>query len=70
MAQVDNLLKYQQEDSKLLKIEQETAGSDERKNFVQTKAFLNKASEKLDALEAKALELGGILEKLNGQYKE
>lgn len=70
MSQVDNLLKYQQEDSKLLKIEQETAGSEERKNFVQTKAFLNKASEKLDSLEAKAVELSGILEKLNGQYKE
>jgi len=70
MAQVDNLLKYQQEDSKLLKIEQETAASEERKNFIQTKAFLNKASDKLDSLEAKAVELGGLLEKLNGQYKE
>ena len=70
MSQVDNLLKYQQEDSKLLKIEQETAGSEERKNFAQSKAFLNKASEKLDSLEAKAVELSGILEKLNGQYKE
>jgi len=47
MAQVDQLLKYQQEDSKLLKIEQEAAVSEERKNFIQTKSFLNKASEKL-----------------------
>jgi len=70
MAQVDQLLKYQQEDSKLLKIEQEAAVSEERKNFIQTKSFLNKASEKLDSLEAKALELKSILEKLNGQYKE
>ncbi len=70
MAQVDQLLKYQQEDSKLLKIEQEAAASEERKNFIQTKSFLNKASEKLDSLEAKALELKSILEKLNGQYKE
>ena len=45
MAQ-EQLLKYQQEDSKLLKIEQEAAVSEERKNFIQTKSFLNKASEK------------------------
>lgn len=39
MSQVDNLLKYQQEDSKLLKIEQETAGSEERKNLSGLKRF-------------------------------
>lgn len=70
MAQVEQLLKYQQEDSKLLKIEQETAVSEERKNYIQTKMFLTKASEKLDNLEAKAKELASVLEQLNGQYGE
>jgi predicted nucleic acid-binding Zn-ribbon protein len=70
MAQVENLLKYQEEDSKLLKIEQETANSEERKKFVQTKNFLTKASEKLDQLEAKSIELTSMLDKLNKKYDE
>jgi predicted nucleic acid-binding Zn-ribbon protein len=70
MAQVENLLKYQEEDSKLLKIEQEMANSEERKKFVQTKNFLTKASEKLDQLEAKSIELNSMLEKLVKKYEE
>lgn len=70
MAQVEKLLKYQQEDSKLLIMEKEAANSEERRNFTQAKAFLTKAPEKLDALESKAIELSALLERLNVQYKE
>jgi predicted nucleic acid-binding Zn-ribbon protein len=68
MAQVEQLLKYQEEDSKLLKIEQEMANSEERKKFVQTKNFLTKASEKLDQLEGKSQELISLLDRLNKKY--
>ncbi len=70
MEQVERLLKYQEEDSKLLKIEQETAASEERKKFIQTKNFITKASEKLDQLEGKAQELNSLLESLNSKYSE
>jgi predicted nucleic acid-binding Zn-ribbon protein len=70
MAQVEQLLKYQEEDSKLLKIEQEMANSDERKKFVQSKNFLQKASEKLDQLEGKSQEILKLLDRLNKKYEE
>jgi predicted nucleic acid-binding Zn-ribbon protein len=70
MAQVEQLLKYQAEDSKLLKIEQEMANSEERKKYVQTKNFLTKASEKLDQLEGKSQEIIGLLDRLNKKYEE
>ncbi len=69
MAQ-EQLLKYQQEDSKLLDLEREAANSEERKNFTQAKAFLTKAPEKLEALEAKAVELSRLAEQLSKQYSE
>lgn len=68
--QVIQLLKYQQEDSKLLRIEREAANSEERKNYTQAKNFLTKAPEKLEALDARACELGTLVEKLNKQYGE
>ena len=70
MTQIENLLKYQDEDSKLIKIEQEAANSEERKNYTQTKSFLTKAPEKLDAMDAKALEMNAMLDKLNKKYEE
>ena len=70
MAQVEKLLKYQQTDEKRLALEKETSQSEERKNFVQAKAFLTKAPEKLEALEAKAVELNALLDKLNKKYEE
>lgn len=69
MAQ-EQLLKYQQEDSKLLDLEREAANSEERKNFTQAKAFLTKAPEKLEALEARAVELSRLAEQLSKQYSE
>lgn len=70
MAQVQQLLMYQEEDSKLLKIEQEVAASEERKKYVQAKNFLTKAPEKLDQLENKAQELAALLDRLNAKYAE
>lgn len=70
MAQVEKLLKYQETDEKLIKIEREASSSEERKNYVQAKNFLTKAPEKLDALEAKAIELNALLTKLNEKYAE
>lgn len=70
MAQVEQLLKYQQEDSKLLQIEREAANSEERKNYTQAKNFLTKAPEKLEALDARARELEKLLEQLNQKYSE
>lgn len=70
MAQIEQLLKYQSEDEKLLRLERETANSEERKNYSQAKAFLTKAPEKLEALDAKANELTRLLEQLNKQYAE
>ena len=43
MSQIEQLLKYQQEDEKLIKLEQEAASSEERKNYVQAKNFMVKA---------------------------
>ncbi len=70
MAQVDKLLKYQETDEKMLRIERETGNSEERKNYVQAKTFLTKAPEKLDALDAKATELTSLLNELNKKYSE
>ena len=70
MAKVEKLLKYQAEDSKLLNIEREAANSEQWKNYSQAKSFLTKAPEKLDAMDAKALELNSILEKLTKKYEE
>lgn len=70
MSQVELLLKYQQEDSKLLKIEQEYSNSEELKNYSQTRSFLKKAPEKLELMDNKARELKLDLEKLNKKYAE
>ena len=70
MSQVEKLLKYQETDEKLIKIEREASSSEERKNYVQAKNFLTKAPEKLDALELKAIELNALLTKLNEKYAE
>lgn len=70
MTQIEQLLKYQDEDSKLLKIEREASSSEEWKNYSQAKTFLTKAPEKLESMDAKAVEMGAILNKLNKKYEE
>ena len=70
MTQVEKLLKYQETDEKLLKLERDLGNSEERKSFVQAKSFLTKAPEKLDALDAKAVELSALVAELNKKYQE
>ncbi len=70
MTQIEQLLKYQEEDSKLLKIERDAASSDEWKNYSQSKSFLTKAPEKLDAMDAKACELEAELHKISRKYED
>lgn len=53
MTQVEKLLKYQEADSRLLKVEQKLNSSDERKKYMQSRSYLTKASEKLDQIEAR-----------------
>ena len=70
MTQIEKLLKYQEEDSKLLKIERDAVNSDEWKNYSQSKSFLTKAPEKLEVMNAKARELESDLQKINKKYEE
>ncbi len=68
MAQLQAILKYQEVDAKLYKIERELAGSEERKEYAKVKKFLEGAPEKLDALEVKAKALRAEGEKLTENY--
>lgn len=70
MTQIEKLLKYQEVDSKLLKIERDAANSDEWKNYSQSKNFLTKAPEKLEAMDAKACELEADLRKISKKYED
>lgn len=70
MSQIAQLLKYQEKDSELLKIEQELAASEERKKYVQTQSFMKKASEKLDKLEAQSQGILARIEALSAQFAE
>ena len=70
MSQIEKLLKYQEEDSKLLKIERDAANSEEWKNYSQSKSFLTKAPEKLEGMNAKARELESDLQKINKKYED
>ncbi len=68
MAQLQAILKYQEIDAKIYKIERELAGSEERKEYAKVKKFLESAPEKLDALEAKARGLRSEADELVKQY--
>ena len=70
MSQVEKLLKYQEADSRLIKVEQKLNSSDERKKYIQARSYLTKASEKLDQIEAKAQELRANIDRLNARYAE
>ena len=70
MSQVEKLLKYQEEDEKLLKVERELSNSTERKNLAQAVNFVTKATERLEALDGKALSLASVLEELKVKYNE
>ena len=51
------ILKYQEIDRKLFKLENELAESEERKKYAKLRKFLKTAPDKLDALEVKASSL-------------
>ena len=54
MSNLQAILKYQEIDRKMFLLEKEISESAERKAYVRLKKYLEGASEKLDALEAKA----------------
>lgn len=70
MTEIEKILKYQDEDGKLIKIEHEVASSNERKNLMQAINFVTKASERLDALEQKAVSLNSAFQDLKKSYEE
>ena len=57
MSQLQAILNYQEVDGKLYKLERDFAASNERKEYVKVKKYLETAMEKLDALEMKATSL-------------
>lgn len=67
---VKQLLKYQETDEKIVRLEMEANNSPERKSYVQAKNFLMKATEKLDQLESKAIQMNALMEKLQANYEE
>ena len=67
---IQAILHYQEIDKKLYKLERDLAGSDERKEYVKVKKFLETAPEKLEALEAKAVSLKGEAGELSRRYQQ
>ena len=63
-------MNYQEIDAKLYKLERELAGSEERKEYVKIKKFLETAPEKLDALEVKAQALKSEADELTKKYQQ
>lgn len=70
MAVSNELLEYQNVDAKLLEIERELAGSDERKKFVQAKKFIEAAAEKLEAQDRRAEGLLSARDALSARCEE
>jgi len=68
MEQLQAILNYQEADKKLFALEREIAGSQERKEYVKAKKFMEAAPEKLDSLEAKACALKSEAAKLEAEY--
>ena len=65
---VQAILNYQEVDTKLYKLEREIAGSEERKEYVKVKKFLEAAPEKLDSLEVKATALKTEAAEISKKY--
>ena len=64
------ILKYQEIDRKLFKLENELAESEERKKYAKLRKFLKTAPEKLDALEVKASSLTAEVSALVKKYEQ
>ena len=67
---VQAILNYQEIDTKLYKLEREIAGSEERKEYVKVKKFLEAAPEKLDSLEVKATALKTEAAEISKKYAQ
>lgn len=70
MTQLEAMLQYQEVDGKLRVYEQEIAFSDERKKYMSAKKFLEKASEKLEVFDNKAINLEKSAKLLTKRYVE
>lgn len=70
MSQLQAILKYQEIDRKLFKLENELAESEERKKYVKLQKFLKTAPEKLDSLEVKATALRAEADALTKKYEQ
>lgn len=68
MSQLQAILKYQEIDKRLYALERELAGCEERKEYVKAKKFLETAADKLDAYDAKALQLKNEAVELTKKY--
>jgi predicted nucleic acid-binding Zn-ribbon protein len=68
MSQLQAILAYQEIDKRMFALERELAGSEERKEYVKLKKWLEAASEKLDALDAKAAALKTEAVELTKKY--
>ncbi len=66
---IEQLLKYQEVDAGLRKIEVELAGSEARKKAVSAKKFLESVDETVNKLDVKAAELAHIYENLQNESK-
>ena len=67
---IEELLAYQEADGRLRAVEQEIAATDERKKYMTARKFLEKAPERLEALDAKAAELRATFERLQKKYAQ
>lgn len=70
MSKLNDLLEYQKVDGELRKIEQEIAGSEERKKYMQAKKFVEGAKEKLEAQDKRAVELKALRDRLIARCEE
>ena len=70
MSQLQAILKYQEIDKRLYKLERDLAGSEERKEYVKVKKFLETAPEKLETLETKATALQAEANSLAKKYEQ
>ena len=67
---LEDLLLYQEEDGKLRAIELEIAATEEKKKYFTARKFLEKAPEKLNAMDARAAELRASYERLQRKCDE
>lgn len=67
---LEKLLAYQAEDTRLRKIEEEIKSSDEYKKYAQANRFMGGAQEKLEAIDRRAGELKALLEEINRRDAE